>query len=219
MQPILSIESLSYRPPGGKKVLNGIGLRLMPGEVVWLTGPSGGGKTTLLRLLNGLISPTSGQIHFMGKPMSQWPPTQYRRQVALLLQVPVLIPGSVEENLMLPFQLRAARQDPKPAPKDLSALLKRLGLDAVGLDLAAGELSVGQKQRVALARLLLMRPKVLLLDEPVANLDQDSRALVEMEAGNFASEGGAVIMASHIEPGIGICRPLWLSRGTLGSGS
>ena len=219
MQPVLTVDGLSYRHPGGEELLSRIGLRLLPGELVWLTGPSGGGKSTLLRLLGGLISPGSGRVLFQGKSIDRWPPTQYRRKVALLLQVPVLIPGSVSDNLLLPFQFKAARSEPKPDRKTLKTVLQRLGMDSVHLDLAAGELSVGQKQRVALARLLLMQPKVLLLDEPVAALESDSRALVEMEAGNFAHDGGAVIMASHVEPGIGICRPMWLSSGALGAGS
>jgi putative ABC transport system ATP-binding protein len=215
IKPMLTVEGLSYRPKGGGEILRQVTFNLLAGEVVWLTGPSGGGKSTLLRLLSGLIPPSGGQILFQGKPLGQWPPTRYRRLVALLLQVPVIIPGSIRDNLALPFQFRAAKSNRVPDGGQLMGMLRRMGMEELSLDMAAGELSVGQKQRLSLIRLLLMEPKVLLLDEPVAALDSESRALVEMEAGSFARKGGAVIMASHVEPGIGTCRPLRLSGGVL----
>jgi putative ABC transport system ATP-binding protein len=217
-QPLLSCRKLAYTAPSGNEILRGVDLDLHQAEVLWVGGPSGGGKTTLLRLLCGLISPTGGEISFLGKPVSSFSPTLYRRKVALLMQMPVILAGSIQDNLMWSFNLKAARGRVRPEADELQSLLERLGLDSTQLEMAADDLSVGQKQRVALARLILMRPKVLLLDEPVASLDSDSRALVEAEAGYFAARNGAVIMVSHLEPKISGAKHMQLIKGMRGKG-
>ncbi len=201
MAPLLSLQQVTYAAPGGKQVLAGVDLAVEPGELVWISGPSGGGKSTLLRLMNRLISPTGGSISFQGQPLEALPPTRLRRQVALMPQSPVMLPGTVEQNLLLPFGLRAAGGAAPPERKELEHWLERLGLEGVGLADQAETLSVGQRQRLSLGRLLLMQPKVLLLDEPVAALDQDTRQVVERLAGEYRGQDGrAVVMVSHQEP-------------------
>jgi putative ABC transport system ATP-binding protein len=201
MQHILLANSVSYATPSGGQVLTGLDMALHPGELAWVRGPSGGGKSTLLRLLNRLISPSAGRIALNGQPIEAIPPARLRRQVALVAQTPVMAPGTVEHNLTLSFSLRAAQGAAPPNTETLSAWLERLSLKGVKLNDQAQALSVGQKQRVALARSLLMEPKVLLLDEPVSALDHDSRLVIERMAGEYRErEGRAVIMVSHIEP-------------------
>lgn len=204
MQQLLSVKSLTYITPSGGQVLAGLDMSLHPGELVWIKGPSGGGKSTLLRLLNRLISPDSGQIALNGQPIEAIPPVRLRREIALVAQTPVMASGTVERNLTLSFSLQAAAGAAPPNIETLSAWLERLSLNGVKLSDQAQTLSVGQKQRIALARSLLMEPKVLLLDEPVSALDHDSRLIIERMAGEYRErEGRAVIMVSHIEPHVG----------------
>jgi putative ABC transport system ATP-binding protein len=201
MQHILLANSVSYATPSGGQVLTGLDMALHPGELAWVRGPSGGGKSTLLRLLNRLISPSAGRIALSGQPIEAIPPTRLRRQVALVAQTPVMATGTVEHNLTLSYSLRAASGASPPSAETLAQWLERLSLSGVKLTDQAQALSVGQKQRVALARSLLMEPKVLLLDEPVSALDHDSRLIIERMAGEYRErEGRAVIMVSHIEP-------------------
>ncbi len=218
MNPILATSGLSYTPPGGAEVLAGADMALYPGELVWIKGPSGGGKSTLLRLLTRLISPDSGNIALQGQPIDDIPPTHLRRQVALVAQTPVMAAGTVEHNLSLPFSLHAAAGAVQPGPDILDKWLERLSLKGVKLSDQAQTLSVGQRQRIALARSLLMEPLVLLLDEPVSALDEDSRLVIERMAGEYRNnDGRAVIMVSHLEPhaGTGPVRCLRLEHGKL----
>ncbi|KMY69179.1 hypothetical protein AAU61_06650 [Desulfocarbo indianensis] len=218
MGPIIAIDAVSYAPPGGAEVLAGVSLTVEAGELVWLKGPSGGGKSTLLRLINRLISPSRGVISLFGAPLEAIPPVQLRRRVALVAQTPVMSPGTVRENLLLSFGLRAAKGAVPPAESELTGWLERLRLGGVKLADQAQTLSVGQKQRLALARTLLMEPQALLLDEPVSALDQESRLIIERLAGEFrGGEGRAVIMVSHLEPhsGAGPVRSITLEGGGL----
>jgi UDP-glucose/iron transport system ATP-binding protein len=137
-----------------------------------LVGPSGSGKSTLLRLLNRLAEPDEGVVRFHGTDVRELDPLELRRRVGLVPQLPAPVPGSVCENVCFGPRLHGAEVDPE-GPVRLA------GLDSSFLDRDASRLSVGEQQRVMLARALALEPEVLLLDEPTASLDATATAAVE----------------------------------------
>lgn len=157
---------------GGRAVLSGVGFELAPGERVALLGPSGAGKTTLLRLLAGLDAPAAGQIELGGKAASSAGRVLVRpedRGVALVFQGLALFPH-LTALAQVELAARGARRHERSAQ-----LLEQVGLGARHRAYAH-ELSGGERQRLALARALAQEPRVLLLDEPFAELDPDKRA-------------------------------------------
>jgi tungstate transport system ATP-binding protein len=160
----------------GKRVLEVDNLKIARGETLGLVGPSGAGKSTLLRLLNFLESPTSGRVRFMDVEFSpsQPMPLEYRRRVTTVFQRPLLLNRSVQANVAFGLQLRGHQ-----GRNELVAeALQRVGLAHVARQ-RARTLSGGEAQRVALARAIVLRPEVLLLDEPTANLDPYNIGLIE----------------------------------------
>jgi len=163
---------------GGVTLFHDLGFNLDPGEMVALCGPSGSGKTTLLRAVAGLIDPSSGEILLNGVSIGEigWP--EFRRKVILVDQRPVLLAGTVEENLRLPFTYRTAGGREFPGGEAV-ALLETFGVSAGRFSQEARSLSQGQQQRVCLARAFLLKPDVLLLDEPTSALDPEAVSSVE----------------------------------------
>ena len=137
-----------------------------------LAGPSGAGKSTLLRLLNRLADPTAGAVRYRGRDVSEYDVLALRREVGLVPQLPALLEGSVADNVGFGVQL-AGRE------ADVSSALCLAGLDDTFAERPASRLSVGEQQRVMLARSLALEPGVLLLDEPTSALDERSKAAVE----------------------------------------
>jgi putative ABC transport system ATP-binding protein len=155
----------------GRRVLDSVSAEIAPGATA-LVGPSGSGKSTLLRLLNRLADPDRGEVAYRGRPLGDHDPLALRREVALVPQLPALLEGTVADNLAYAARLAGERLETE----------RCLGLAGLGGDLAerdVGRLSVGEQQRVMLARALAQRPQVLLLDEPTSALDQASRDEVE----------------------------------------
>jgi putative ABC transport system ATP-binding protein len=155
----------------GQVVLRGVTADLPVGAVC-IAGPSGSGKSSLLRLLDRLRDPDAGEVQYRGRDVRSYDVLALRRTVSLVPQLPALIEGTVADNIE--FAARLADRSP-----DVAAVLGHAGLDASFADRDASRLSVGEQQRVMLARSLAQEPEVLLLDEPTSALDQQSRTAVE----------------------------------------
>jgi putative ABC transport system ATP-binding protein len=145
-----------------------------------IVGPSGAGKTSFLRLLNRLDEPTSGEIFFYDKMLPEYPPPELRKRVSMIFQEPYLFTGTVKDNLDFCC--------PDKKLENYAFHLERVGLRPEFAEKESSELSVGEKQRVALARSLVMNPEVLLLDEPTAALDPTSAQTIEHLILSLASE-------------------------------
>jgi len=188
------------------RVLDGVSLAVESGEIVDVVGPSGSGKSTLLRVLARLLPSATGDLVCAGSPAETFTPQQWRDRIALLPQKPVLIAGTVRDNLLVPWRFVVRRQRPIPTDARLAEGLERLGVDAA-LDRDATRLSVGQVARVAFLRTFLTAPSVLLLDEPDAALDdaaadEVARLTAEFAAPPTSSESapGAVVRVRHHRP-------------------
>lgn len=187
---------------GPLKVLDGASLSLERGEVVDVSGPSGSGKTTLVRALALMLPDATGELLLDGRPATEVGARVWRSRVALLPQKPVIFPGTVRENLLVPWRLKVRHDATPPAEDELREKLDSFGLNDVALDRDAAKLSVGQAARVAMARIGLTRPDVLLLDEPDASLDESSAAMVAALTVRFAKTGAVVRIRHHRPDGV-----------------
>jgi putative ABC transport system ATP-binding protein len=189
MGMLFALRDVTYRR-GGRIVLSALTVDFGEGMTA-LVGPSGAGKSTLLRLLNRLADPDSGTIHYRGRDVRDYGVLDLRRKVALVPQLPALLPGSVAENVGYGPRL-CERQC------DVNTVLALAGLDSTFAQRAARQLSVGEQQRVMLARALALEPAVLLLDEPTAALDEGSRDAVERTLlALHARLSAALIVVTH----------------------
>jgi tungstate transport system ATP-binding protein len=192
MTPAFRLEGVRQRY-GGRTVLDLAELEVRRGEILALVGPSGSGKSTLLRLLNFLERSTEGRIHYQGRPTDgERTPLELRRQVTTVFQQTALQKASVRSNVAYGLRLRGLRVDGQ-----VQGLLETVGLGKLAGS-PARLLSGGEKQRVALARALIFRPRVLLLDEPTANLDPYNVGLIEqiVRAENL-DYGTTVVLVTH----------------------
>jgi putative spermidine/putrescine transport system ATP-binding protein/spermidine/putrescine transport system ATP-binding protein len=171
---------------GPVRAVDGIDLDVRQDEFIALLGPSGSGKTTLLRIIAGLERPDRGQILVGGQDVTALPP--YRRHIGMVFQSFLLFPHkTAAENIVFPLRMKRVGRTEQAAR--LAWALRLLRLEGLG-DRYPNELSGGQQQRVALARGLIARPALLLLDEPLANLDRELRAEMEVEIRRYQKELG-----------------------------
>ena len=166
-------------------------------EIVDIVGPSGAGKSTFLHALALLIERTSGTLKLDDKGAESFSPQEWRRLVALVQQKPVLLEGTIEDNLRFPWSLKLYKNIQPPSAAELDALMNRAGLHDIALTRLVSQLSVGQQARVAFMRTLITHPRVLLLDEVDAALDAQSTRFIGELTSDFAREGGIVLRIRH----------------------
>ena len=174
---------------GGRAVLKGISASFPKGRVSAIVGPSGAGKTSLLRCLNRLEEPTGGSVFLDSTDITTLDPIQLRRRVGMIFQTPALFEGGVRSNLA--FGLDCDSEE------DMRTALASAGLDPAFLDRDSSALSVGQAQRVCIARALVRRPEILLMDEPTSALDRDAAARIERLVTSLNETGLTVILVTH----------------------
>jgi putative ABC transport system ATP-binding protein len=186
---LFELEDVTYSR-GGKVVLQEVSARLPVGASS-LLGPSGCGKSTLLRLLNRLADPRSGRVSYEGRDVREYDPLALRREVSLVPQLPALVDGTVHDNVAYGPRLAGRSFDAR-------GCLELAGLDPAFEDRDAAKLSVGEQQRVMLARALALEPRVLLLDEPTAALDQAARDAVERTLKHLRSRTAiSLVVVTH----------------------
>jgi len=188
---------VSYAVARGHDLVNNLDLRIFRGETLILLGRSGSGKTTTLKLINLLLSPTSGEVRVDGRPTSEWDPIRLRRGIGYVIQDAGLFPHfTVERNIGL---VPAIEQWPPTRIRQrVAELLQLVGLDASVAQRYPRELSGGQRQRVGVARALAADPPILLMDEPFGALDTITRAELQREFSLLQRRlGKTVVFVTH----------------------
>lgn len=211
MNPLLNVTGLvkSYRVPSGflghrtVQALKGIDLHISAGESLGLVGESGSGKTTLARTIMGILKPDAGHVEFDGLRISTLKPAALRasrRSIAIVYQNPYLSlnPRMRIRDLVAEPIITHERISDRALTERVKKLLDEVGLTDAHLSRRVGELSGGQAQRVAIARTLALRPKLVLLDEPTSALDVSVQAqILNLLAELQVSHGNAYLLISH----------------------
>jgi phosphate transport system ATP-binding protein len=185
---------------GATEVISGIDLTIAPGQVLAVVGPSGCGKSTLLRCLNRLTPPSckiQGSITLDGAETRRIDPILLRRRVGMVFQKPNPFPMSIRENVLYGLKAQGKRRDQHAQALESSLTTAALWHEVKArLDHSAHTLSVGQQQRLCIARALAVSPEVILMDEPAASLDPTSTA--ELESSIIAMKGAyTVVLVTH----------------------
>lgn len=197
---IISFSHVSKKYPGDITALSELSLEIDEGELIFLAGPSGAGKSTLLKLIAGIERPSEGTLQVSGQDMRKVTRTTLpflRRKLGLILQQHRLLNDrSVLANVMMPLIVSGA--DPREAAQRAQVALERVGLfdRAQALPMM---LSGGEQQRVSIARAIVHKPRIILADEPTANLDRDSGKLVIDMLEAFNAAGVTCVIATHDE--------------------
>jgi energy-coupling factor transport system ATP-binding protein len=193
-KPVLSSKGLSYNY-NGIAALDDVSLDIYSGEIVALVGHNGAGKSTLLRCLMGLISPNSGEVIINGDRVRDRQVAEHARQVAYVPQWPsaLLFSDTVAEELLFTLRNHAIEDNPPLDPEDL---LLQFGLYELR-DRYPRDLSAGQRQRVAIASVLITKPNIILLDEPTLGMDLEAQARLSQLLKTWSHEGAAILVATH----------------------
>jgi cell division transport system ATP-binding protein len=194
--PILSLKEIT-KQFGEEIILDSVSFQINPGEFVFLIGPSGSGKTTIFRLLAKEILPTSGEITFINKNISARLPASavvdLRRQIGRVFQdLKLIADRTIKENIEIALDIFNLPEE------NLDQIVELVGLEGK-LNLFPAQLSEGEKQRAGIARALIYRPKVLLVDEPTSNLDPTNSWQVMKLLKKINQDGTAIIVATHDE--------------------
>lgn len=176
MHPIIRFDNVSATAQG-KTILSEVSFKLYPGEKALLTGKSAAGKSSVLKTLLGLHTATSGSIYFQNQSLSPKSVQSIRSCTAYIGQEPILGAESVRDALLIPFQFKAHRNQ-HPSEAQITSVLQRLHLPTEILTKQTGYISGGEKQRIALARGLLLGKSLYLLDEVTSALDMQSKQAI-----------------------------------------
>jgi putative ABC transport system ATP-binding protein len=181
------------------KALDAVSLDIPAGDWLSIVGPSGSGKSTFLLTLGGMLSPSSGRVWLNGSSLYDLSPDERarlrRKKIGFLFQTFNLVPYlTADENVQIPLFLAGMSESEQQVKS--AALLERVGLGD-RLDHKPAELSVGQQQRVALARVLANDPSVILADEPTGNLDPETTGQIMEIIGDINAEGRTIVMVTH----------------------
>ncbi|SHE86183.1 ABC transporter ATP-binding protein [Alkalibacter saccharofermentans] len=177
-----------------KNILDIKEINIPRGKITCIVGESGSGKTTLLRMLNNLTSPDSGDIFYNGESIFDIDPVSLRRKAVMLPQTPAIFSGTVRDNLLIGLKLS---QKPEVSDEELIKAMDMVKLSK-DLDSDSDFLSGGEKQRLAIARVMLMDPEVLLLDEPSSALDEDTEQFVISSLVEYARDKKkTMVMVTH----------------------
>ena len=189
---ILKTSGLFYTRDGNT-ILNDINIEIDSGEFITVTGSSGSGKSTFLKMCGDLISPDVGNLFYKNKNYLEWDPYELRRKIAYLFQTPSFFFDSVYENMEYPFSLRK-----EPVNKErIFELLNKVNLKEDILKQNIINLSGGEKQRLSLIRSLIFLPEVLLLDEITSALDYDNTLITEKLIKEISEQGVTIIWVTH----------------------
>jgi len=195
-----------YRKNGRTiRAADGLSCTVKPGDFLVIHGPSGSGKSTLLLMAGGMLPPDSGEVRFGGEDVYRWSPSRrnrYRREhVGFVFQRFFLIPHiTVFDNIRLRYALRGSS---RKAAGGIAELTRRLGIEE-RLGHYPGELSVGEQQRVAVARALAGSPEIVLADEPTGNLDPENAGIIIECLREEARQGRSVVMVTHNHAYLGV---------------
>lgn len=193
---MIEVSNLSKTYENGYEALKNVNFSVEKGELVCLLGPSGCGKSTLLNIISGLLDATSGDIKFDGQSVIGVAPE--KRDIGFVFQNYALFPHmTAEENVMFPLTVGKGKISKKEARKNVQKYLKLTHIEDIAHK-KPGQLSGGQQQRVAIARALVQQPKVLLMDEPLSNLDARLRLQIREEIRALVKEVGiTTIFVTH----------------------
>lgn len=189
-RPQLSVSNIVFKP-NNQTILNGLSFEVNKGERVIITGPSGGGKSTLLKIIASLINPTDGTVEFEGENVLEGDILSYRQKVSYFFQNATLFDQTVRDNVAFPYKIRDEDFDEAKCVK----LLERVKLNESYLDKPIKELSGGEKQRIALVRNLLYLPEVLLLDEVTSSLDAENKEIIYTILDELNTENDITILS------------------------
>lgn len=189
---ILKISNVRYSSDKDE-IIKGINLTVKKGDCISIVGKSGSGKSTFLKMLSDLISPTEGVIYYNGKDYKEINPIELRRKISYCIQIPYLFGERVYENLTFPFEIRNTSVD----EDEILKLLELLKLDKGYLNKKVDALSGGEKQRIALIRNLLYKPDILLLDEVTSGLDKENTKIVQALIKKINEEGMTILWITH----------------------